>query len=196
MGRIKGVAVKADCLSCEVLLYLFDRLHKDKLFKWELFCRISFYLALRVSDVLSLRWSIILDKSDLIFPEQKTGKRRPIKIKPQLRSKLRELYGLLGSPDKNDYLFINYHTGRPYTSKHVNTLLKEFRFNYKIKIKNFSTHTFRKSFGRYVYEAKGRSAEALVLLNDILNHSDVETTKIYISIRQEEIDEIFNMIPV
>ena len=58
----------------------------------------------------------------------------------------------------------------------------------------FSTHTFRKTFGRYVYELMGRSAEGLILLNQIFRHSNLETTRRYIGLAQEDIDKVFNSI--
>ena len=67
-------------------------------------------------------------------------------------------------------------------------------YDYKVKIGNFSTHTFRKTFGRYVYETNNRSAEALVLLNKILNHTSIQITKTYIGITQDEINNIFESI--
>ena len=57
-----------------------------------------------------------------------------------------------------------------------------------------STHTFRKTFGRYVYELMGRSAEGLILLNQIFRHSNLETTRRYIGLAQEDIDKVFDSI--
>ena len=48
-------------------------------------------------------------------------------------------------------------------------------------------HTFRKTFGRYVYESMGRTTEALILLSMILKHSSPQVTMVYLGIRQEEI---------
>ena len=48
-------------------------------------------------------------------------------------------------------------TGEPLTIQCVNKKLKDFKYDYKVKIGNFSTHTFRKTFGRYVYENNKRA---------------------------------------
>lgn len=77
------------------------------------------------------------------------------------------------------------------TIQYVNMKLKEFKYKYKLRIDNFSTHTFRKTFGRYVYDKSEHSAESLILLNKILNHSSIQVTKTYIGITQEEVAGIF-----
>ena len=64
----------------------------------------------------------------------------------------------------------------------------------RLPIRAFSTHTFRKTFGRYVYELMGRSAEGLILLNQIFRHSNLETTRRYIGLAQEDIDKVFDSI--
>lgn len=67
---------------------------------------------------------------------------------------------------------------------------------YNLNIENFSTHTFRKTFGRYVYEKSGRSNEALLYLNRIFKHNNLDTTMIYLGIRDDEIAGIFNSIEI
>ena len=69
-----------------------------------------------------------------------------------------------------------------------------FKFKYRLSIDNFSTHTFRKTFGRYVYDTNEHSAESLLLLNKILNHSNIDVTKRYIGITKEEINQVFDSI--
>lgn len=73
-------------------------------------------------------------------------------------------------------------------------MLKQFRVDYNLPIEAFSTHTFRKTFGRYVYEKNDKSAESLILLNHIFRHSSIDITKVYIGLRQAEIDTIFKSI--
>jgi integrase len=194
MTRIKGQLTTADYLSIEDFNRLMDGLRKDKQYLWELYCRLSFCTALRVSDVLSLKWNNILGKDELDKVERKTDKSRRLKFNPQVKAKIKELYHLLGDPDFSQPVIYNKKTKEAYTKEHINRLLKTFRTRYRIPIKAFSTHTFRKTFGRYVYENNGRSAESLILLNSIFKHSTIEITKVYIGLRQDEINNVFNSI--
>lgn len=194
MGRVKGVLTTADYLEIDEFNRLMDCLRKDGEFLWELYCRLSFCTAMRISDVLSLKWKDFLHKSEICETERKTGKVRKIKINDSVKGKLAELYYLLGRPDVEQFAILNPQTEMPYTSVHINRVLKGFKFKYRLSIGAFSSHTFRKTFGRYVYESQGRSAESLILLNTIFKHSNLEITKIYIGIRQNEIDNVFDSI--
>ena len=70
----------------------------------------------------------------------------------------------------------------------INIILKEIKKKYKLKIKNFSCHSLRKTFGRQVYNMNSENSElALVKLMELFNHSSVAITKRYLGLRQEEI---------
>lgn len=169
-------------------------LHEDKEYRWEMYARLSFCTACRVSDVLKFKWEQILDTASVDVTEQKTGKTRRIPLNPSVQKKFRELYALLGHPDKQDYVMASSIGDKPLTVQRINQMLKVFKVKYRLKIGNFSTHTFRKTFGRYVYDTNNHSAESLLLLNKILNHTSIQVTKTYIGITQEEINGIFNAI--
>ncbi|GAB6013529.1 tyrosine-type recombinase/integrase, partial [Viscerimonas tarda] len=149
---------------------------------------------LRASDVLSLKWKDILNTDTLGKLEQKTQKGRQIILNESVREKILELYKLLGSPGRELPAVCNPKTKAPYSLEYINRQLKVFRVRYRLPAKAFSTHTFRKTFGRFVYESNGRSAESLILLNTIFRHSNIEVTKRYIGIRQDEINQVFNSI--
>ena len=64
---------------------------------------------------------------------------------------------------------------------------------YRLKVKNFSCHSLRKTFGRQVYTMNGENSElALVKLMELFNHSSVAITKRYLGLRQEEILETYD----
>lgn len=193
MGQ-KNQLTTSDYLEYKEYERLLSCLHEDKEYMWELFARLSFCTACRVSDVLSFHWSDILGKSSCVIVEQKTKKARTLYFNKSVQNKLKELYELLGSPGENSLIFKSKVTNNAITQQFVNRKLKDFKYDYHINIGNFSTHTFRKTFGRYVYEANNRSAESLVLLNKILNHTSIQITKTYIGITQDEINNIFESI--
>ncbi len=194
MARIKGKLTTADYLPIEEFERLVDGLRSDGLYFWELYCRVSFCTALRGSDVLSLRWIDVLDKDFLDIVERKTKKPRRITFSKTVQKKIKELYLLLSEPSLESSLFLNQNSKQAYSLEHINRMLKRFKVKYRLPITAFSTHTFRKTFGRYVYESNGRSAESLILLNSIFRHSSIDITKVYIGLRQAEIDSVFNSI--
>ena len=194
MAKTKGKLTTADYLPIEEFERLVEGLRNDKQYLWELYCRLSFCTALRASDVLSLTWGDIFERDSFDKQEKKTGKARRITLNKSVQNKISELYDLLETPPLDQSIFLNSRSGKPYTIEYINRLLKLFKIKYRLPIKAFSTHTFRKTFGRYVYETNGRSAESLILLNSIFRHSSIDITKVYIGLRQAEIDGVFDSI--
>lgn len=193
------MAKKNQLTTSEPLKYseytqLLENLHNDKDYRWEMYARLSFCTACRASDVLNFRWHDILGKSSIDVTEQKTGKTRHIPLNPSVQQKFMELYNLMERPDKKDYIFPSSRGDKPLTVQYINQVLKDLKYRYKLSISHFSTHTFRKTFGRYVYDTHNHSAESLILLNKIFKHTSVQITKTYIGITQEEISSIFDSI--
>lgn len=194
MTRIKGQLTTADYLAIDDYWRLVDELHKDSKYFWELFCRLAFCTALRGNDVLSLHWCDILGKETTSIIEPKTNKKRRIHFHPSVVQKILALYKLLGEPSLKRFVFYNEKTTNHYTLEYVNRVLKRIRIEYRLPIKSFSTHTFRKTFGRYIWESNGRSSESLVKLCRIFQHSSLDTTMVYLGIKQEEIDAVYETI--
>ena len=194
MTRIRGQLTTADYLPMDMFRKLLDALEKDGEYLWATYCWLSFCTTFRASDVRTLRWKDVLGRNRLVKTEKKTRKSRMVKFSRYVQEKTRHLYGLQGIPDVENLIFMNPQTGNPYSLEYINRLLKVFRVRYRIPIHAFSTHTFRKTFGRYVYELMGRSAEGLILLNQIFRHSNLETTRRYIGLAQEDIDKVFDSI--
>lgn len=190
MGK-KNQITTSDHLPYEEFVRLLDCLHKDGDYRWEMYARLSFCTACRASDTLNFRWQDILGVSSVTIVEQKTKKTRKIPFNPSVQKSFNELWYLLDCPDKKDYIMPSPQGDKPMTIQNVNIKLKEFKYKYRLRIDNFSTHTFRKTFGRYVYDVNNHSAESLILLNKILNHSSIQVTKTYIGITQEEVAGIY-----
>ena len=190
----KNQLTKSDYLPMEDYKKLLYLLHKNRQYLWELYARLAFCTALRVSDILPLTWSDILHKGSLTKSEKKTGKVRKIPFNLNIQTRIEELYMLLKRPNPNELIFKSKFTGTSISPQYLNRIMKEWKIKYKLNIENFSTHTFRKTFGRYVYDTSENKSEALLLLNRIFNHSSVEITKVYICIRKDEINSIFDSI--
>lgn len=193
----KNQLTTADYLPYEEYRYFISSLHKDKNYMLELFARLSFCTACRGGDVLRFTWLDVLDKAEVRVVEQKTKKCRVIPIGKTMQQSIHQLWDLMGRPDRSEYVFKSpLKDDQPLSIQYINRKLKRARCRYRMSIKNFTTHTFRKTFGRYVYEKMGRSAESLILLNSILRHSSIQITKVYIGITADETNQIFNSIVV
>jgi site-specific recombinase XerD len=92
---------------------------------------------------------------------------------------------------KEQDMFLHLKKGVCYSRQQVNRLLKQI---FKSKDKNISSHSLRKSFGRRVYEKNNESEKALLMLNEIYNHSSIAQTRAYLDITQEEINSVYESI--
>lgn len=188
-----GSITKADYLPYEEYRRLVNNLMKEKKYWWACYCVLSFCTALRYSDVCRLRWSDVLDQRRIIIQAKKTGKRHIIPIGVHAEESLKSLYEKLGSPDKQQLILKTSNPDKPHAAiQYINRVLKNWKYKYELNIDNFSTHTFRKTFGRYVYEKDGCSEKSLMFLNHIFDHANLSTTRIYLGIRDEEIADIFD----
>lgn len=191
----KNQITTSDYLTMKEFRKLLAGLRKDKKYVWELYVRISFYTALRISDVMTLTWEDVLHKGFFTKTEKKTGKTRRIPFSENTIKHIEELYILLKRPNPAHTL-ISKPNGSPYCHQYINRQIKMWKEQYKINIGNFSTHTFRKTFGRYVYDKAKDKSEALILLNGIFRHANLTTTKIYIGLREDEIKSVFHSIEI
>lgn len=190
----KNQLTTADYLPYDEYKRLLDCLHNDGLYEWELYALVSFCTACRVSDVVRFKWKDIIGMEKVTVTEKKTGKTRAIPLNDSVQEKIMELYKLMDRPGLEWYVFGNKREGVPVCREYINRKLKEFKERYSLRIGNFSTHTFRKTFGRYFYEMKKESPEAIFLLSLVFKHSSPAITQRYIGVTKDEISSVFSSI--
>lgn len=189
----KGSITTADYLDYDEFKRLLECLTNDHKYLWAFYCLMSFCLGLRASDVRKLRWGDVLNKRSVIVTEKKTQKTKGIPVGHSTMEHISKMYAMENYPKLNEYIFQGERSkGKPVSIQYINRLTKQWKRKYRIKVGNFSTHTFRKTFGRYVYEKRNRSNEALLELNRIFRHQNLQTTMIYIGITDDNIYKVFD----
>ena len=184
----------ADYLVWSDAMNLIRKLAKDDNYKMSLFIALGCFTGLRVSDILNLRWNQILGVSEFTIIEKKTGKKRTLRLNPQLQEHIQECYEHIQPIGMKAPILVS-QKGTTFTIQAINRKLKDIKKHYKVKIKNFSCHSLRKTFGRQVYTMSGDSAElTLVKLMELFNHSSIAITKRYLGLRQEEILETYDVL--
>jgi integrase len=177
----------ADFLSWEQNINLIRKLSDAKEYRLSLLIAIGSFFGLRISDILRLRWIDLLSKEELNLIEGKTKKVREIKINFQLQKHIRSCYESIQPNSLEEPIFLSQKK-TIYSIQRVNIVLKEIKVRYNLKIKNFSSHSLRKTFGRQVFEASGTNAElSLVKLSHLFNHSNPSITRRYLGISQQEL---------
>ena len=177
----------ADFLQWDEAMNLIRKLFKDGNYNMSLLVALGCFFGLRISDILALRWNQILNVSEFTIIEHKTGKKRTIRINPQLQRHIAECYKAIKPLGKSSHILVS-QKGTVYSIQRINIILKELKQKYKLHIANFSCHSLRKTFGRQVYNMNSENSElALVKLMELFNHSSVAITKRYLGLRQEEL---------
>ena len=188
---LKGSYTTADALDWQEMISLVHRLYRDGDYRMSLLIAIQSMWGLRIGDVLKLRWYQILNVEELNLIEEKTGKRRIIKMNPNLQKHIQDCYNALNSPDSSQHVFMS-RQNTVYSREWVNMRLKTYKVKYHLHIKNYSTHSHRKAFGKHFLETGGANAERrMILLNSIYNHSTLEVTRRYLGIKQSEIGDVY-----
>lgn len=153
--------------------------------------------ALRVSDVIRLKWEDVYDpqkggwREHISLSEQKTGKSSVIFLNKTVRAALREYkQSLLEHKTPalpQDYLFASYGQGDAHISR-----IQAFRIIRQAAeacgIQGvISCHSLRKTFGYHAW----RQGVPPVMLMNIYNHSSFQVTMRYLGIEQDDRDKIF-----
>lgn len=149
--------------------------------------------ALRISDILELKWGDVYNFNDMkykdhiILKEKKTEKETQIRLNCRSIDALESLKQTIAELEPQIYIFKsriseNQPINRYQAYKIINNAGKEIGLDYTI-----SCHSLRKTFG---YQAWQQGIPPALLM-DIYNHSSMEITKRYLSINQDDKDGVF-----
>lgn len=154
---------------------------------------LGLHTALRISDILTLRWSDVYDfhqncyLSHLIIREKKTGKQTMIALNTHVKTALAQLQKERVDISPDDYIFTkrtDYST--PLSRSQAFRIVKRAAKD-TLHEDHISCHSLRKTFG---YHAWKQGTPPALLMN-IYNHSSYNVTKKYLGIEQDERDSIF-----
>ena len=191
---LKNSYTTSDYLQWDSATTLVRKLYRDKNYRISLLIGCGIFFGLRISDLLRLTWNMLLNsEAKFVLIEKKTGKRREVKINKEFQKHIKDCYEALHIENMDEPCFLSTK-GKPYSVQWINLVLKELKDHYNLKIKHFSTHSLRKTFGRKVFESSDNAELALVKLMELFNHSSVSITKRYLGLRQEEILETYDML--
>lgn len=184
----------SDYMEWDSMLSLIRRLYRDGDYRMSLLIGCGSFFGLRISDLLTLTWSMLLSDDCFVINEKKTGKRRQVKINRDFQKHIKDCHDALKITNDDLKCFLSQKKV-VYSTQRINVLLKEIKKKYHLKVEHFSTHSMRKTFGRKVYESSGNDAAmALMRLSELFNHSSPRITKVYLGIRQEELLNTYDML--
>lgn len=136
-------------------------------------------LGLRIGDILKLRLNDIVKDGDryrLDIEEEKTGKKRTFTVPLEVYNFLK-IYTLENKISSRAVIF-------PITKRTVQKHLKS-TCNY-LGLEKISTHSFRKFFSTEIYLNNDCD---IVLVQKLLQHSNIATTQKYIGINETKVEK-------
>ena len=146
------------------------------------------HTALRISDILRLKWTDICDGNGNYFThikitERKTGKTKLIALHKAIIRSLK----IYRPHRQGDFLFVsNRKSLAPISRIQAWRILRSASLAIGIDTR-VSPHSLRKAFGYWAW----KSGISPVILMDVYNHSSYEVTKRYLGIAQDEIDQAY-----
>jgi integrase len=184
----------ADFLEWNQSMNLIRNLYNDGNYKMSLLISFGSFWGLRISDVLSLKWEQVYNHDEFSLVEHKTGKTREIKINAQLKRHIEDCYEKIKPRTLDEFIFTS-QKGSIYSIQRINVILKDLKVKYNLKIKNFSSHSLRKCFGREIFNRSAENAElAIVKLSQLFNHSNPSITRRYLGITQQELLNTYDVL--
>lgn len=194
MVKKKNKFTECSGMEWQAFLALVEEMKRDKEYVFALMIAIGCYCGLRIGDILSLKWQDLLNAEEIVIQEKKTSKIRNVTLNPALRELIQYVYIKLKDREEIDaedsFIFTN-RWGDKLSLQYTNRKLHQIFNKYKVRVKNASSHTLRKTFGKRVWEANNKSESALVLLSQIFCHSSTAITRRYIGIQMQEIENAY-----
>lgn len=154
---------------------------------------LGLYSALRISDILNLKWSDIYDfkggrlKSAITVTEQKTGKTNNFALNTHVQQAF-YLYLHKKSISADEYVFCQrLHPNKPICRSQAYRIVRKAADSTVFNATHISCHSLRKTFGYHAWKQGTPPA----LLMDIYNHSSYKVTKRYLGISQDERNSVY-----
>ena len=159
-----------------------DSLSQIKNLKHLTIITIAYQCALRVSEIINLRWENI-NREELIIhvKSAKGNKDRNVPINQNIIDLLIEYYKTYKT---KGYVFSGQDWRPQYSATSCNSIVKKYIG------KKYKFHSLRKSSAVHRYEA----GDDLAKIQDLLGHSRIETTRIYVKESNASIKQLIELV--
>ena len=184
----------SNALDWDTMLSVVRKLYRDGDYRLSLLIGCGAFFGLRISDTLSLTWSMLLNDDKFVLYEKKTNKRRVVKINKGFQKHIKDCYDALHITNEDEKCFLS-RKKMLYSTQRINSLLKEVKKKYNVRIEHFSTHSLRKCWALKIYKESGNDASlALQKLSLMMNHASVSVTRTYLGITESQMLDTYDLL--
>jgi len=147
------------------------------------------HTALRISDILPIRWRDVYDfrqkcpHKTLTLREQKTGKSKTLALHSKI---IKALKRSAHTARPHEFLFANPRTGKPITRTQAHRIIRAAGEASSLP-GQISCHSLRKTFGYHAW--KTGTSPAVIM--EIYNHSNLNATRRYLGVNQDDLDTVY-----
>lgn len=165
---------------------------------------IGINVGIRASDLRTLRWSFFFDKKSeelqfkdfyVLQPIKQRKQKKFVKLffNQSVKTAINNYIAEYPIENLDDFLFLSRQGNDPITVQMLWKIIKDAALEAGIR-QNIGSHSLRKTFGYWCWHMAEDKNKALVILQQIFNHSSTQTTAKYIGILDDEIEDMFNSI--
>ena len=97
----------SNAMEWDSMLSLVRKLYRDGDYRMSLLIGCGCFFGLRISDILTLTWSMILDGDKFTIYEKKTGKRRVVKVNRGFQKHIKQCYDSLHIENEDEKCFLS-----------------------------------------------------------------------------------------
>ena len=164
-------------------------LHKGEIRNYVLIV-LGIHTALRISDLLNLRWEDVYDfeqnrvRSSIALIERKTGKTKTIALN-KLAVRALTLFASQAA-ESGGFIILNKRTRKAISRIQAYRIIRAaadtLRFDNRV-----SCHSLRKTLGYHAW----KSGVSPAVIMEIYNHNSLAITRRYLGVTQEDINEVY-----
>lgn len=155
---------------------------KEKKYDLSLLFYLSLHTGLRISELLSLRWIDIINKSKIEIIDGKSKKKKIIELSKDTESYIEHIYMLQKPISCCNFCFVSQKKV-VYSIQRINQILKETAIKCSITDVKLSTNSLRITYGREVYFRS--NGEALNSLSNYFSHPSDQFTLSYLHLNKD-----------
>lgn len=97
----------SDYMEWDSMLSLIRRLYRDGDYRMSLLIGCGSFFGLRISDLLTLTWAMLLNDDSFVINEKKTGKHRLVKINKDFQKHIKDCHDALKITNDNQKCFLS-----------------------------------------------------------------------------------------